>query len=164
MRWPRVQFTVQGIMVATAALAVSSPMALGIIHLPSYPSDLERERYYRENAAISEAKKEAEDAAGWRKIVEEKSRSNRESWGHVTTFSSLVGLGIVFGASSMVLRMRYGSVRSARPRSVNVLAAICLIGTKILCAGLILAGVALAGFLIAMTIAMTILEALLRYS
>jgi hypothetical protein len=163
MRWTRVRFTVQGIMVATAALAVSWTMVRGMIHLISYRSDLERERYLRECAASWEARNDP-DAAVWRTLAQEQFRNNRESWVHVATFSGLVGLGIILGASSMVLRMRYGSVRSARPRWVNVLALVCLTGTKTLAAGLILAAVALGGFSIAMMIALTILSFLLRYT
>jgi hypothetical protein len=148
MGLPRVRFTVRRMMVITATLAVSWALFFGIAHLLVYRQNLKNEQYYREGAAILEAKKSDVLAAEWRKFAEDAARMNHDSWSKVVTLVGLVGAGVISTGLGLVLRKRSKSVSSPRAEPVNILVSACSTVTKILMVALVLAAISYVGFML----------------
>jgi hypothetical protein len=138
-------------MVATATLAVSWSMCLGIGHLSTYRANVRGERAYREEALIWETTREIGKAADCRQKAEQWARRNAESRSYIITALSLLGLAIVLGATAslaLAVKAEYRRRNLAHPLWVDALADTCLILGAIVLVGFGLGCVAYLGLLV----------------
>jgi hypothetical protein len=115
-------------MAATATLAVSWSMCLGIGHMSIYRANVQGERAYREEALIWEARQRAEKAADCRRKAEEWARRNEQSLAYIITALSLIGLAIAFGATArlgLAVKARYQRRNLIEPPWVDALTNAC---------------------------------------
>jgi hypothetical protein len=120
MRFPRVRFTVQRMMIVIATLAVSWCMLLGINALHNLAYDVG-------------------DAPGI-------GSDEHQVWlSRGITTLTLIGLGCSMGVIGLAVRAKPGAENSARPALIKTLATVCSLGMKIVFIGLILGGVVYMG-------------------
>ena len=146
MQLPRM--TTRRWMIVTAVPSVSWGMFLGFANLIAYFGYAEGERYFREGAAIWEAKGEAGRAATWRGYADEQARMRRDFLSRGSTTLGLLGLGGILGGIALAVRARYGAANSDRPSRLNTLAASCSVGAKLIFVSLAIAGLTYIGFLL----------------
>jgi hypothetical protein len=139
-------------MVATEMLALSWCMFNGIVHLTIYQANVQSERFYLETAATLEATNEAGPASEFRREAEKLTQMNRETWSHVVTLCSLVGVGMVLGGLGLAFRIGRRWSGSATSKMVGELARVCCTGAVIVLASLILAGILFIGCMLVMRI------------
>jgi hypothetical protein len=144
----RVRFTVRGMMVVVATLAVTWALFFGIAHLTVYRDHLEYERHARQAAATLEAQKSDALAAEWRTRAEEAARLTRENGNWVATLLGLVGLGVASAGLGIVLRRRPEPASSARSRAMESIVAACSTVAKVVLVASILAGILYAGLFV----------------
>jgi hypothetical protein len=147
MRVPRVRFTVRRMMVVIATLAVSWCILEGIGHLSIYPANTSGERNDRETAAALEKKNDVIRAAEYRRSAEEIGRRNQDSWSHILTALSLIGLGLISKGLDLTIRHRYGTRIPDQNGKAKAFAAACSTVATVMLAGLVIGGI---GYLAAM--------------
>ncbi len=142
MRSPRVRFTVRGMMVVTATLAISVCMFLGVANLIAYVGHAGLERDRRKDAAIWEAKGEPGRASESRESADLQARLKQGCLSRGATTLALLGLGIGLQCFVLAVRATYGAESLDRSGLVKALAEASSVGTKVLLVALVLAGVA----------------------
>ena len=148
MRIPRLGVTVRSMMKATAILAVSWCMLLGIANLIVYVDHARLERKHREGAAIWEAKNEPGHAASEREVADEQMRMKQDSLSRGFTALALIALGGTASLIGLAIRARYSPGSSAHNGRVKAFVTLCSGVAKIVFVSLAIGGIIYIGILL----------------